>query len=302
MALTIEQKKEVVRIRNTTGKGYGEIAEEVGADSRYQVRSFLKTKGAINLGLDIDKRAMTGNGKTQSYEAREKHFGNLFNSLHPTFKYHSEYKNATEMFKCECLECGHIQERSAEIVRPSRIGHNMQCDGCLEIERNEREEQHQKTLAFKRLSRTLGRTLSVLERTELLERHVCAECGNKYTASQLGTKYCSGRCANRVGDRTKKARKRLRAEANGVVDTITLDELIIKDGNECYLCSEEFNRNDYVITDEGHFIVGGTYPSIDHVIPVSKGGTHTWDNVRLAHHYCNTVKSNNLIDEVLQMA
>lgn len=33
------------------------------------------------------------------------------------------------------------------------------------------------------------------------------------------------------------------------------------------------------------------YPSIDHIIPVSHGGTHTWDNVELAHRYCNGVKS-----------
>ena len=42
------------------------------------------------------------------------------------------------------------------------------------------------------------------------------------------------------------------------------------------------------------FISGNNYPSIDHVIPVSKGGTHTWDNVKLAHRHCNTMKSNDL--------
>ena len=36
------------------------------------------------------------------------------------------------------------------------------------------------------------------------------------------------------------------------------------------------------------------YPSIDHTVPVSKGGTHTWDNVQLAHFYCNRVKGNNI--------
>ena len=305
--LTTEQKKIVVRIRNTTDKGYGEIAEMVGADSRYQVRSFLKTKGAINLGLDIDKRAMTGNGK--SYEAREEHFGNLFNSLHPTFKYHSGYKNATELFKCECLECGHVQERSAEMVRPSYTDYNLQCDGCLEVERNEREKERQKDMALKRLGRTLLRIEDIRKKKQdridyltSLANHTCSECGDTFTATSKGTKYCGRRCASRVHDRTKKVKKRLRAEANGAVDTITLDELIIKDGNECYLCGEECNRNDYVISDEGHFIVGRTYPSIDHVMPVAKGGTHTWDNVRLAHHHCNTIKSDNIIEEVLQMA
>lgn len=32
--------------------------------------------------------------------------------------------------------------------------------------------------------------------------------------------------------------------------------------------------------------------SIDHPISLSKGGTHTWDNVQLAHLTCNQKKSN----------
>lgn len=31
-------------------------------------------------------------------------------------------------------------------------------------------------------------------------------------------------------------------------------------------------------------------PTIDHVIPLSRGGTHTWDNVQLAHLNCNKQK------------
>lgn len=33
-------------------------------------------------------------------------------------------------------------------------------------------------------------------------------------------------------------------------------------------------------------------PSLDHVLPLSKGGTHTWDNVQLAHLRCNVSKGN----------
>jgi len=32
-------------------------------------------------------------------------------------------------------------------------------------------------------------------------------------------------------------------------------------------------------------------PTVDHVIPVSRAGTHTWDNVQLAHALCNSLKS-----------
>ncbi len=32
--------------------------------------------------------------------------------------------------------------------------------------------------------------------------------------------------------------------------------------------------------------------SIDHIIPLSKGGTHTWPNVQLVHLVCNLRKGN----------
>jgi len=31
-------------------------------------------------------------------------------------------------------------------------------------------------------------------------------------------------------------------------------------------------------------------PTVDHIIPVARAGTHTWDNVQLAHALCNSIK------------
>ena len=68
-----------------------------------------------------------------------------------------------------------------------------------------------------------------------------------------------------------------------------------KDNNTCYLCGNEVNINDYYIDKKGVFIAGNNYPSIEHVIPLSKGGTHTWDNVKLACRHCNSIKSDKII-------
>jgi 5-methylcytosine-specific restriction endonuclease McrA len=35
-------------------------------------------------------------------------------------------------------------------------------------------------------------------------------------------------------------------------------------------------------------------PSLDHILPLSKGGTHTYENVQLAHLACNVSKGNRI--------
>ena len=47
--------------------------------------------------------------------------------------------------------------------------------------------------------------------------------------------------------------------------------------------------NDYVVTDNT-IICGDYYPSVDHVVAVCDGGEDSWDNVRLAHRICNSMR------------
>jgi len=48
----------------------------------------------------------------------------------------------------------------------------------------------------------------------------------------------------------------------------------------CYLCNKQIEGNDL---------------SIDHVIPLSKGGSHTYENVKATHLICNLRKGTKLI-------
>lgn len=40
-------------------------------------------------------------------------------------------------------------------------------------------------------------------------------------------------------------------------------------------------------------------PTIDHLIPVSKGGLHRWNNVKAAHHHCNSERRDAPLPELL---
>lgn len=58
------------------------------------------------------------------------------------------------------------------------------------------------------------------------------------------------------------------------------NHLIAKYGSDCYLCGEPFEDAKDI--------------TIDHWVPVSKGGLDEIDNYRLAHALCNKLKANML--------
>ena len=75
--------------------------------------------------------------------------------------------------------------------------------------------------------------------------------------------------------------------------SITLSRLIEKNGLRCALCGEMCNPNDKTWTTYGPMS-----PTIDHIIPMAKGGGHTWDNIQIAHAICNSYKSDNIEEAI----
>lgn len=56
--------------------------------------------------------------------------------------------------------------------------------------------------------------------------------------------------------------------------------LIARDGGDCAICKEPLGRG---IRDETHPL----YITLDHIEPVSAGGSDKIQNLRLAHNKCN---------------
>lgn len=59
--------------------------------------------------------------------------------------------------------------------------------------------------------------------------------------------------------------------------TISLHELYHRDKGKCGICGKEVLPKD---------------ASLDHIIPIARGGKHQWSNIQLAHLKCNKKKSN----------
>ena len=63
------------------------------------------------------------------------------------------------------------------------------------------------------------------------------------------------------------------------------EAVVERDNGICQICGKRCDPND---KRWGSF--GPNYPTLDHIRPLSKGGTHTWDNVQCACGMCNSNK------------
>ena len=220
------------------------------------------------------------------------------------FDYVGGYEATKKPITVRCRQCGRTFERQFHIFRDVvngtwKCGNN--CPMCrkdrLEEEQDQRrirketeksEREHAAwTNAMLRMEEEQQRISRLIERR--LATRVCKNCGTEYSIASSGynsEKFCSKKCAKRWAMRIKNDRRVKRMAKRKHDNDITLERLYSKDRGICYLCGKPCDWKDMDSEGNAH----NNYPSIDHVIPLSKGGTHTWDNIKLAHRGCNTAK------------
>lgn len=124
----------------------------------------------------------------------------------------------------------------------------------------------------------------------------CKECGCVFVP-EYGSKrraFCSRECASKYNEKQKPKNHQQRAKRYGVKYEWFSDMVILKrDGWRCYICGCSTPRE-----------LRGTYednaPEIDHIVPLSRGGAHTKDNVRCCCRACNIAKTNMTLKEMRQ--
>lgn len=114
------------------------------------------------------------------------------------------------------------------------------------------------------------------------ERRTCHECGQAYKAWRHDQRFCEPRCAHAFHGRARMNKART-GKAALYVDR----EIFERDGWVCWLCEE---RVDPTLPRRNRR--GAT---IDHVVPLARGGADTPDNVRLAHWECNHDKHTRIV-------
>ena len=114
---------------------------------------------------------------------------------------------------------------------------------------------------------------------------VCPVCGHLFTGAENKV-YCSRRCKDIVcrGRRDDRIKQTERDKA------VKIKTVYERDSGICYICGCKCDFNDWKPSKNRAWSAEDTYPTIDHVLPIAKGGKDTLDNVRLACWKCNVTK------------
>ena len=116
-------------------------------------------------------------------------------------------------------------------------------------------------------------------------RGQCKDCGipcEKFTCDGCATQ--NRRMARRIDNNRRRG-------ATGA-DRYRKRDIAIRDGWLCHLCCGSVEPSLW-----GHHRHPES-PNIDHVVPISRGGSDTAENVKLTHRVCNLRKSNKIGDDV----
>jgi hypothetical protein len=109
----------------------------------------------------------------------------------------------------------------------------------------------------------------------------CRRCGDDFLVQNRGPSlaaFCSDICAKRDANSRRRA-----IEAAAYVELVHRHKVFERDQWTCQLCG------DPVLPDAE--VPHPLAPTIDHIVPLAKGGTHEASNVQLAHFLCNSTKS-----------
>jgi hypothetical protein len=120
------------------------------------------------------------------------------------------------------------------------------------------------------------------ERIASKKERVCLHCSTVITKERRAdAKFCSAECNYKAHQLQRKLRNRANEEGKrGYLRT----EICERDGWICQICKEPVERNAHHPNPLA--------PSLDHIIPVSKGGSSDPSNLQLTHLVCNLKRGN----------
>jgi len=188
-------------------------------------------------------------------------------------------KEVIPKVKHYCIVCG------KEIIGQSR----MFCsDECRKENARLKFQKHKKTKQYREeLNRQNGRYVPKPGKVK-----ICEYCRKEFKTNRPEKKYCSKQCRSKAyysSETKREERRRYRArKVNAYVSRVVTKDTYKRDKGICQICGKPIDLK-----------YKSPHPmslTIDHIIPLSLGGTHEPKNVQIAHMICNSTKGNRGVD------
>lgn len=186
---------------------------------------------------------------------------------HPGFEYIESRTTNPKRVRIKCKKCGRIIERALSTFRQKGI----RCDDC---------ENNRKLIDTRE---NLLRTLLAVE--DIKTPKTCKTCGGVFYSPCQTQIYCSEKCKRKAKPKASSIRKRCRKYGVYYDPTVTRQKVFERDNYVCQICGKPTDPSDV-----SWGTIGPLFPTVDHIIALANGGSHTWDNVQCAHAICNSYK------------
>lgn len=193
----------------------------------------------------------------------------------------------------ECQKCK-VSQPEAEFNKSSARKDGLQawCKACM----REAGRQYQRRHAERRRAKDRARYWANPERAkEEAKRYyeANAEARRVYAAQYRATNPEKAKASQRKYRESHPEQhiaqehlRRARRTGVQIVETVMPNVVFERDGGICGICREVVFEQDR---------------TIDHIIPISKGGEHSYANTQLAHRRCNEVKHTTLPEHLATM-
>ena len=248
-----------------------EIADKYGTHVENLARRMKQ------LGVHARYARMKQLGVHARYAKKDKVFGESWHYIKThdvkVREYQSEFTyiesrrvNDTYYIRVKCKYCG-------AIITRCDFDRRWKCECYSKRKKNEEE--------IKKRRVELARLLNMVLENKKPKK--CKRCGEEFYSPYSTALYCSKKCKKGGSTSIRK-----RCKKYGVFydpDVIPI-KVFQRDHYKCGICGLYCIKDD----DSWNGYFGAYSPTIDHIVALKNGGTHTWDNVQCAHAICNSNK------------
>lgn len=196
-------------------------------------------------------------------------------------KVEEEFNSSNRKASGKCKEC--LRQEHRIKYSPSR-GQTDDLRKCKRCKRTYKPKLRTESFFCTRECKVLFRREEDKRvRVESKSERICAGCQKIIPkTARADKKWCSEECSSKVRGHTMNAQRRIRT--SDVIESFKRSDIYERDAWICQLCKKSVNPK-------------LTFPnpacaSLDHVLPLSRGGSHRATNVQLAHLRCNTSRGN----------